>query len=155
MKQLVGAENCIELYDIIQYPESDHPVLVMEYVSRLDDSSRMEMEEEDIKHYIYGVLKGIDSSNARGIMHRDIKPPNIAFDPITKIVRLIDWGLAEFYHPKKKYNVSVASRYYKAPELLIGIKDYNYSLDIWSVGCILASFVFKYNILFKGKDNHD
>lgn len=148
MKQLVGAENCIQLYDVIQYPESDHPVLVMEYAPRVADEFRMDMDENDIKHYIFGVLKGIDESNKRGIMHRDIKPSNIAFDPFTKAVKLIDWGLAEFYHPKKKYNVSVASRYYKAPELLIGIKDYHYSMDIWAVGCIMASFIFQYKTFF-------
>lgn len=34
-------------------------------------------------------------------------------------LRLIDWGLAEFYHPGQEYNVRVASRYFKGPELLV------------------------------------
>jgi len=34
-------------------------------------------------------------------------------------LRLIDWGLAEFYHPGQEYNVRVASRYFKGPELLL------------------------------------
>lgn len=54
---------------------------------------------------------------------------------------LIDWGLAEFYHPGKEYNVRVASRYYKAPELLISLQDYDYSLDMFSAGCLTASLV--------------
>ena len=54
---------------------------------------------------------------------------------------LIDWGLAEFYHPGKEYNVRVASRYYKAPELLISLQDYDYSLDMFSAGCLIASLV--------------
>ena len=54
---------------------------------------------------------------------------------------LIDWGLAEFYHPGKEYNVRVASRYYKAPELLISLQDYDYSLDLFSVGCLTGSLV--------------
>lgn len=40
-------------------------------------------------------------------------------------LRLIDWGLAEFYHPNQEYNVRVASRYFKGPELLV---DYQVSL---------------------------
>lgn len=40
-------------------------------------------------------------------------------DPEKKIVRIIDWGLAEFYFPGKDYNVRVASRYFKSPELLL------------------------------------
>ena len=47
-------------------------------------------------------------------------------------VRLIDWGLAEFYHPGREYNVRVASRYYKGPELLVDLQLYDYTLDIWS-----------------------
>lgn len=54
-------------------------------------------------------------------------------------LRLIDWGLAEFYHPGTDYHIRVGSRYYKAPELLVGYKQYDYSLDMWSVGCMFAS----------------
>ena len=56
-------------------------------------------------------------------------------------LRLIDWGLAEFYHPGQEYNVRVASRYFKGPELLVDYQEYDYSLDMWSFGCMLASMV--------------
>jgi casein kinase II subunit alpha len=56
-------------------------------------------------------------------------------------LRIIDWGLAEFYHPGVKYHVSVGSRPYKAPELLVGYKLYDYSLDMWSTGCMFAAMV--------------
>ena len=56
-------------------------------------------------------------------------------------LRLIDWGLAEFYHPGRDYNVRVASRYFKGPELLVDFQYYDYSLDLWSFGCVLASIV--------------
>jgi casein kinase II subunit alpha len=48
-------------------------------------------------------------------MHRDIKPQNILYDKDTEEVLVADWGLADFYIPKKEYNVRVASRYYKGP----------------------------------------
>jgi serine/threonine protein kinase len=54
-----------------------------------------------------------------GIMHRDVKPHNVMIDHENKKLRLIDWGLAEFYHPGMEYNVRVASRYFKGPELLL------------------------------------
>ena len=43
-------------------------------------------------------------------MHRDVKPHNVMIDHELRKLRLIDWGLAEFYHPGKEYNVRVASR---------------------------------------------
>lgn len=54
-----------------------------------------------------------------GIMHRDVKPHNVMIDHENRKLRLIDWGLAEFYHPGQEYNVRVASRYFKGPELLV------------------------------------
>lgn len=56
-------------------------------------------------------------------------------------MRLIDWGLADFYHPGEKYNVRVASRCFKGPELLVDLFYYDYSLDLWSFGCMLAGMV--------------
>ena len=74
-------------------------------------------------------------------MHRDVKPQNIIVDHNKKILKLIDWGLAEFYHPNQDYNVRVASRYFKGPELLVDYVYYDYSLDMWSSGAMLASMV--------------
>lgn len=70
-------------------------------------------------------------------------------------LRLIDWGLAEFYHPGTAYNVRVASRYFKGPELLVDYQTYDYSLDMWSLGCMFASIIFRKEPFFHGQDNHD
>lgn len=51
-------------------------------------------------------------------------------DHSLRLLRLIDWGLAEFYHPGAEYNVRVASRYFKGPELLVDDQHYDYSLDM-------------------------
>jgi casein kinase II subunit alpha len=88
-------------------------------------------------------------------MHRDVKPLNIVVDPERKDLRLIDWGLAEFYKPNTEYNVRVASRYYKGPELLVDDKLYHYSLDMWSMGCTMAGMILKVDPFFKGSDNND
>lgn len=70
-------------------------------------------------------------------------------------LRIIDWGLAEYYIPNKEYNVRVASRYYKGPELLVDDMLYNYSLDIWSLGCTHGNMMFQRDPMFKGSDNDD
>jgi len=49
----------------------------------------------------------------------------------------------------------VASRYYKGPELLVDDRLYHYSLDMWSLGCTMASMLFKKDTFFKGSDNFD
>lgn len=68
---------------------------------------------------------------------------------------IVDWGLADFYLPHKKFNCRVASRYFKGPELLLNNCYYDYSLDIWSAGCMLAGMVFEREPFFKGADNDD
>ena len=63
--------------------------------------------------------------------------------------------LGEAPDKEKEYNVRVASRYYKGPELLVDDKLYHYSLDIWSLGCTMAGMIFKVDTFFKGSDNFD
>mmetsp|Transcript_23852 Transcript_23852/g.60300 ORF Transcript_23852/g.60300 Transcript_23852/m.60300 type:complete len:191 (-) Transcript_23852:1433-2005(-) len=90
-----------------------------------------------------------------GVMHRDVKPHNVMIDHENRKLRLIDWGLAEMYHPEREYNVRVASRYFKGPELLVDLQDYDYSLDMWSLGAMLAGMIFRKEPFFHGHDNYD
>ena len=98
------------------------PALIMEFVDTGDVDFRTlykSFSDFDIRYYIFEVLKALDFCHSKGIMHRDVKPHNIMIDHANRKLRLIDWGLAEFYHPGQEYNVRVASRYFKGPELLI------------------------------------
>ena len=113
------------------------------------------MTDLDVRYYIFQLLIALDFCASRGIMHRDVKPHNIMIDHEKRELRLIDWGLAEFYHAGMQYNVRVASRYFKGPELLVDFQTYDYSLDMWSLGCMFASMIFRREPFFHGQDNYD
>ena len=96
----------------------------------------------EIRFYLFEVLKALDFCHSKGVMHRDIKPHNIMIDHQQRKLRVIDWGLAEFYYPGRELNVRVASRYYKGPELLVNDQLYGYALDMWSLGTMMAAMVW-------------
>ncbi|PCH44572.1 kinase-like protein [Wolfiporia cocos MD-104 SS10] len=156
LRNIAGGPNVISLLDVIYDQNSLSNSLVMEFVLNSDwrDIYRI-MSEVEIKYYIFQLLKALDFVHSRGIMHRDVKPANIMFDRERRKLKLIDWGLAEFYHPGTEYHPRVGSRYFKSPELLVAYKLYDYSLDLWCVGCILASLIFRREFFFRGRDNDD
>jgi casein kinase II subunit alpha len=113
------------------------------------------LSDADIRYYIYQLVVALRFCHSRGVMHRDVKPHNVMIDHGARTLRLIDWGLAELYFPGKEYNVRVASRYFKGPELLVDLQAYDYQLDMWSLGCMLAAIVFRKEPFFFGHDNYD
>lgn len=68
----------------------------------------MSWTDFDIRYYIFELLKALEYCHSNGIMHRDVKPHNVMIDHEKRQLRLIDWGLAEFYHPGREYNVRYA-----------------------------------------------
>jgi casein kinase II subunit alpha len=74
-------------------------------------------------------------------MHRDIKPFNVLINPQERQLRVIDFGLSDYYSPSQENNTKVASTYYKAPELYFSNSQYDYRVDCWAAGMILAGMV--------------
>ncbi|DBA05235.1 TPA: hypothetical protein N0F65_007397, partial [Lagenidium giganteum] len=156
LQNLSGGVNVIQLLDVVRDPQSKTPSLVFENVNNTDFKTLYPtLTDYDIRYYIYELLKALDYCHSNGIMHRDVKPHNVMIDHERRQLRLIDWGLAEFYHPGREYNVRVASRYFKGPELLVDMQEYDYSLDMWSLGCMFAGMIFRKEPFFHGHDNMD
>jgi len=156
LQNLQGGVNVIQLLDVVRDSQSKTPSLVFEHVNNTDFKVLYPtLTDYDIRYYIFELLKALDFCHSKGIMHRDVKPHNVMIDHSQRKLRLIDWGLAEFYHPGREYNVRVASRYFKGPELLVDLRDYDYSLDMWSLGCMFAGMIFRKEPFFQGHDNYD
>mmetsp|Transcript_120292 Transcript_120292/g.340363 ORF Transcript_120292/g.340363 Transcript_120292/m.340363 type:complete len:353 (-) Transcript_120292:151-1209(-) len=156
LQNLCDGPNIVTLLDVVRDPSSKTPSLIFEHINNIDFKTLYPtLADYDIRFYVFEILKALDYCHSQGIMHRDVKPHNVMIDHEKRKLRLIDWGLAEFYHPGREYNVRVASRYYKGPELLVDLQLYDYSLDIWSLGCMLAGMVFQKEPFFHGHDNYD
>ena len=148
--------NIVKLYDVVQNPRTGQYSFVFEHIEEADYQSLFSsMTSNECCFYLYQLMRALQYAHSRGIMHRDVKPLNVLYDRKKKKLRLIDWGLAEFYHPRERYNIHVASRNFKPIELLVDYQCYDYSVDIWSFGVTMAGMVFKKTPFFRGNDDVD
>jgi len=156
LQNLTNGPNIVRILDYVKDPIAKTPSFIFEYCKNRDFKELYPtFHDYDIRFYTLKVLKALDYCHSMGVVHRDVKPHNIMIDHENRELKLIDWGLAEFYHLHTPMNVRVASRYYKGPELLLEYQLYDYSLDIWSLGCMLAGMVFIKEPFFRGSDNYD
>lgn len=110
--------------------------------------SSQPLEIDHIKFILYQILRALKYTHSARVLHRDIKPKNILISAKCE-VKLCDFGLARVYYDhkieQKTDNLTdyVATRWYRAPELLLGNENYNSAIDVWSVGCVLAEMLLR------------
>ncbi|NXT41756.1 MK13 kinase, partial [Pelecanoides urinatrix] len=123
--------------------------LVMPYM-RTDLQKIMghEFSDEKIQYLVYQMLKGLKYIHSAGIIHRDLKPGNLAVNEDCQL-KILDFGLAR--HADAEMTGYVVTRWYRAPEVILNWMHYNQTVDIWSIGCIMAEMLTG-KTLFKGKD---
>ncbi|KAI5173667.1 casein kinase II subunit alpha [Nematocida sp. LUAm2] len=156
LKSLVNYPNIVQLMDIVRDADSNTRSFVFYYQKHEETRGLFrKFTVEDIRYYGRKILSALDAIHGMGIMHRDIKPHNIIIDHERRELRIIDWGLAEYYLPGTAYTVGVASMHFKAPELLVNYRYYNYSIDLWAFGCVMCEMVLRKMPMFDGANNED
>jgi glycogen synthase kinase 3 beta len=108
----------------------------------------------EIKLYSYQLFRSLNYIHSLGICHRDIKPQNLLIDPIKGILKLCDFGSAKILKPTEPNVSYICSRYYRAPELIFGARNYTTKIDIWSAGCVIAEMTLG-QPLFPGQSGID
>ncbi len=120
------------------------PILVFERawfdLGHLISSYRKEgilLSNSTIHSVIHQILRGVDYLHSRGVMHRDLKPGNVLVEDGR--VKITDFGMARcFVDPALPFfkDGPVCSLWYRAPELLVGCREYTHAIDLWAIGCI-------------------
>lgn len=156
LMNLHGHKNIVQLYDLVIDPISLTYSFVFEWVENHDYKSLYrKFSLDDIRHYMKQLLEGINYAHSHGIIHRDIKPQNLGIDTTQRTLKILDWGLAEFYFPGKKQNPHAGTRQFKSPEQIIGFPYYTYSIDIWPCGIVFGFMIFGRYLVEAGEDFYD
>ena len=157
MKELKH-ENIVALHDVIH--TENKLMLVFEYMDKdlkkhMDSrGDRGQLEPITIKSFMHQLLRGIAFCHENRVLHRDLKPQNLLINSRGQL-KLGDFGLARaFGIPVNTFSNEVVTLWYRAPDVLLGSRTYNTSIDIWSAGCIMAE-MYTGRPLFPGTTNED
>lgn len=152
--------NILSLVDLIpppDYKSFDDLYLVSEYMEcDLDTLIRSKdtvLSDEHIRYFMYQLICGLHHIHEADILHRDLKPANILVNSNCDL-KICDFGLSrpvDFHNNPFMSTYYVATRWYRAPELLLGSNIATKAIDIWSIGCIFAELLGR-RVLFPGSN---
>jgi mitogen-activated protein kinase 15 len=148
LQELNGHENIIRLLNVLKADNDLDIYLICDYMeSDLHAVIRANILQDVHKQYIcYQLLKSLKYMHSGQMLHRDIKPSNILLNSDCQ-VKVCDFGLARGITQQGDSGANpvltdyVATRWYRAPELLLGSTAYTKGVDQWSVGCILGELL--------------
>uniref|UniRef100_G3NYC6 Mitogen-activated protein kinase n=1 Tax=Gasterosteus aculeatus TaxID=69293 RepID=G3NYC6_GASAC len=154
-------DNIIAIKDILQ-PNLPHSAFKSVYVvldlmeSDLHQiiHSSQTLTSEHTRYFLYQLLRGLKYVHSANVIHRDLKPSNLLVNENCEL-KIGDFGMARglSLHPEESHSFMteyVATRWYRAPELLLSLNHYSLAIDLWSVGCIFAEMLGRKQ-LFPGR----
>ncbi|EGD76326.1 CMGC/CDK/CCRK protein kinase [Salpingoeca rosetta] len=148
-------KNVVTLHDV--FPSGMGIMLCFEYMAsdlaRVLQGQNLPLSAPHVKRYMSMLLSGVDFCHSHAIVHRDLKPANLLISA-TGQLKIADFGLARVYDEARPMSHQVATRWYRAPELLYGARVYDFGVDIWAVGCIFGELLNN-SPLFPGENDID
>ena len=125
-----------EVYVVFELMETDLAVIIR--------SSQL-LRDQHIQFFMYQLLCGLQYLHSNGIVHRDLKPRNLLVNANCEL-KIGDFGLSRVYNTDNDHKIAamteyVTTRWYRAPEVIVGWHQYSYAVDIWAVGTILAELI--------------
>lgn len=151
--------NIIQLLNVKYLPNEKRLDLVFEYVEfdlkKYLKKFTQPLHQDLIKSFMRQLLKGIIHCHDRRIIHRDLKPQNLLIDANNNTLKIADFGLARaFSVPIRTLTHEIETLWYRAPEVLLGQKEYSLGVDTWAIGCIFAE-LYERRPIFAGDSEID
>lgn len=152
-------ENVLSLLTIV-HTDTSKLYLVCEYLD-MDLKKFMEsiplgvgLGQDIVRKFMVQLLRGIRFCHGRRILHRDLKPQNLLINQDGNL-KIADFGLARsFGIPMRVYTHDIVTLWYRAPEVLLGCRNYSLGIDMWAIGCIFAEMITR-KALFPGDSEID
>ena len=137
--------NVIKVFKI--YEEENNFSIIMEYCEGGELFNyivkKQRLSEEESSYFFYQIINGIEYIHSKGIAHRDLKPENLLLGK-NNILKIIDFGLSNFYDGKERLQTPCGSPCYASPEMVKGKKYDGFNIDIWAIGIILFAMLCGY-----------
>ncbi|ONM16447.1 hypothetical protein ZEAMMB73_Zm00001d003222 [Zea mays] len=146
--------SIVDVKEVVVGSSLDSIFMVMEYMEHdlkgVMETMKQPYTQSEVKCLMLQLLEGVKYLHDNWVLHRDLKTSNLLLNNRGEL-KICDFGLSRQYgSPLKPYTQLVVTLWYRAPELLLGTKEYSTAIDMWSVGCIMAELLAK-EPLFNGK----
>ena len=150
--------NVVDVSEMVVGNSLDSVFMVMEFCEHdlkcFMSTMRAPFSVPEVKCLMKQLLSGVAYMHENWTLHRDLKTSNILVNNRGEL-KICDFGLARVYgEPLGAYTPTVVTLWYRAPELLLGVRRYGPAIDVWSLGCIMAELLAS-EPLFTGKTEID